>query len=208
MTISHSAPSRRESRRHRLGMLTHCGSQPIETVRLLLRPFAPADAEAMYKNWSGDSRVTQFLLWRAHADLDETRSVLRYWEKRYRSKDFYEWAIVPRDLGEPIGSIGAVKAKGKLTWEIGYCIGVPWWGQGICTEALAAVMGYMFREVGCRTLIAMHALENPASGRVMEKCGMLRRPGDSVPISTENGLFNCRVYELGRSEFDKLCAIF
>lgn len=195
-------PAGRESRRHRLGILTHCGSQPIETRRLLLRPFSASDAGAMYQNWASDQRVTQYLLWRAHKSLDETRSVLSYWERQYRRKDFYEWGIVLKETGALIGSVGAVKASGKLTWEAGYCIGVPWWGQGICPEALYAVMEYLFHQVGCRTIIAMHALENGASGRVMEKCGMIRRGGDSVPVSTENGLFNCRVYELSREQFD------
>ena len=202
MTIfgAHS-PAGKGQRRHKL-LLTHRGTVLMETSRLLLRPFRVEDAETMFRNWAGDPRVTRYLLWRAHQTVDETRSVLEYWQRQYSRKDFYEWGIVLKDSGQLIGSVGATKAAGHQCLEVGYCIGYPWWGRGICPEALYRVMDFFFCEVGCRQLIAMHAIENPSSGRVMEKCGMVRRPGDSVPVSTENGLYNCRVYEMTRQQFE------
>lgn len=188
--------------RHRMGFLTHKGTVPLETPRLRLRPFRVEDAETMFQNWAGDPRATKYLLWRAHETVDETRSVLEYWERRYQHRDFYEWGIVLKETGELIGSVGASKTADRTCWEAGYCIGYPWWGNGICPEALDRLLKFLFREVGCRKVTAMHALENPASGRVMEKCGMVRRPGDSVPVNTENGLYNCRVYELSREQFE------
>lgn len=189
-------------RKHKMGFLTHKGTVQLETSRLILRPFRVSDAEEMFRNWANDTRVTKYLLWRAHESVNETRSVLEYWQRRYQKKDFYEWGIILKETGELIGSAGASRTHDPTCWDAGYCIGYRWWGKGICTEALTVLLKFFFCEVGCRKITAMHAIENPASGRVMEKCGMVRRPGDSVPVNTENGLYNCRVYELTREQYE------
>ena len=49
--------------------------------------------------------------------------------------------------------------------------------------------------IGYRGVVAKHAVENPASGRVMQKAGMSMRIGDTVQVSTVNGIFDCIVYE-------------
>ena len=56
--------------------------------------------------------------------------------------------------------------------HIGYCIGKPWWHQGITSEALAAVIGFFFDRVGVSRIEARHDARNPRSGLVMRKCGM------------------------------------
>ena len=85
---------------------------------------------------------------------------------------------------------------------MGYWVGRPYWNRGICSEALQAMIDRIRATTPIRSLISGHFVDNPASGRVMEKCGMVRRPGDSVPVSTENGLYNCRVYEMTRQQFE------
>ncbi|MEG2597264.1 MAG: GNAT family N-acetyltransferase, partial [Oscillospiraceae bacterium] len=119
--------------------MKHCGTQPIETPRLLLRRFEREDQMAMYQNWAGSPIVTQYLTWEAHPSPEESLKVLCEWEKKYRKKNFYEWAIVLKEIGEPIGSIGAMPISGKSCFEVGYCIGQKWWGQGIAGEALKSV---------------------------------------------------------------------
>ena len=64
----------------------------------------------------------------------------------------------------------------------------------------------MFEEVGCTSVIAMHALPNTSSGRVMEKCGMHPKNCPPEPVKTENGLFYCRVYELDLTEYEQRLA--
>ena len=56
--------------------------------------------------------------------------------------------------------------------EIGYCIGRPWWNRGITSEALSAVINFMFDQVGANRVQAKHDVNNPHSGLVMKKCGM------------------------------------
>ena len=93
--------------------------------------------------------------------------------KFYEKDSYYQWMIVLKELGEPIGSISVVRQNDRVEEaEIGYCIGSQWWHKGIMTEALSAVIEYLFTEVGMNRVTARHDPNNPHSGGVMRKCGM------------------------------------
>ena len=154
-------------------MLTHKGTKIIETKRLLLRPFQHGDGQLMYENWASNPEVTKYLTWPAHSSVEISEMVLSDWISHYCEEDYYQWAIVLKDLGQPIGSISVVHQNEQLRKaEIGYCIGKIWWHQGIMTEALLRVMDYLFDEVGMNRIEARHDPNNPHSGNVMKKCGM------------------------------------
>lgn len=155
-------------------MLTHKGTKVIETERLILRPFTMADAEPMFRNWASDDEVTKHLTWPTHTGVAVSRNVLTDWTSHYSEPDFYNWAIVLRENGpEPIGSIAAVHIMEKTSCAtMGYCMGRAHWGKGIMTEALTALIGFFFDEVGFNRIEADHDPNNPASGRVMAKSGM------------------------------------
>ncbi len=155
--------------------LHHLGTKPLKTPRLLLRPYTINDAQAIFDNWASDPEVTKTLLWDTHPDVSYTRHLLAAWVRAYQTGRNYHWGI-ERD-GEIIGDISLVKwSATHLSGEIGYCLSRKAWNQGIMTEALMRVMRYLFQEVGFRRLYLLHATENPASGRVMEKAG-LRKEG-------------------------------
>lgn len=151
----------------------HSGTKLLETERLILRPFAVEDADAMYRNWASDPDVTRYLTWPAHPSPEFTAELLTDWAGHYAQPDYYTWAIVLREIGEPIGSISVVSSHEKAQKaEIGYCIGKNWWHQGITSEAMGRVMDYLFGEVGFNRLESRHDPRNPYSGAVMRKCGM------------------------------------
>ena len=154
--------------------MKHCGTQSIETERLVLRRFSIDDAEAMYRNWASDPKVTEFLTWPAHTSVEVSRAVLKDWVSSYSQNNYYQWAIVLKEHGcDPIGSIGAVQLDDSVSKvHIGYCIGEAWWHQGIMTEALKAVMKFFFDLVGANRIESRHDPRNPHSGMVMKKCGM------------------------------------
>lgn len=153
--------------------MNHTGTKKLETPRLILRPFAMEDAQAMYQNWASDPEVTKYLTWPTHASVEISRMVLSDWVSHYSEENSYQWAIVPRDLGQPIGSIAAVHMNDRVgKVEIGYCIGQPWWHCGIMTEALGAVIDFFMKTVGANRVEACHDPRNPHSGAVMVKCGM------------------------------------
>ena len=178
----------------------HCGTNTIETARLILRRFAVADAPAMFRNWANDPEVTKYLTWPPHTSVDVTESLLHTWVKNYEQPDYYQWAIVLKELGEPIGSIAVVDTDHACSsMEIGYCISRVWWHQGIMTEALNAVMDELFERTECSSITARHDPRNPNSGAVMRKCGMTQlcvRHGDH----NNQGECDAVVYIILRSE--------
>lgn len=93
--------------------MEHKGTVRLETQRLILRPFVRDDCRAIYENWASDKRVTEFLRWEAHDDVSVTEKVLGYWITGYKDPAFYQWAIVLKSLGEPIGTISVVDMDEK-----------------------------------------------------------------------------------------------
>ena len=184
-------------------MLTHKGTQTIETSRLILRKALREDALPMFRNWASDPDVTKYLTWPTYQNPDAAHGILELWTGEYEKADFYQWMIVPRELGEPIGSISVVHQRVEIgEFEIGYCIGKNWWHQGITSEALGAVIDFLFREVGANRIIARHDPRNAHSGNVMKKCGM-RYEGTARQADRNNqGICDTAYYAILRSDWE------
>ena len=176
------------------------GTKRIETERLILRRFTVEDADAMYRNWASDPLVTKYLTWPPHATVEDTRALLADWVTKYDDGGYFNWAIERKGVGL-IGSIGVVSLSEEIgAAELGYCIGVPWWGEGLMTEAVKALLDFLFDEVGVNRVTAKHDVENPRSGRVMTKAGMhlegtLRQAGKN-----NRGIIDVVVYSMIRSD--------
>ena len=81
--------------------------------------------------------------------------------------------IVPKDFGELIGTIYVVEITEKIDKvSIVYCIGTKWWNQGYTSEALSTIILFFFKEVKVNRIESLHDLNNPNSGKVIQKCGM------------------------------------
>ena len=149
------------------------GTQTIETDRLILRRFTIDDAEDMYNNWASDPEVTKFLTWPTHSSVDVSRYVLNDWVSHYEEGDFFNWAMELKENGQVIGNISVVEVKERAeAADMGYCMSRAYWGRGLMPEALKAVMDYLFDVVGLNRVAACHDVNNPKSGRVMDKAGM------------------------------------
>ena len=84
----------------------------------------------------------------------------------------HHFAITLRAGGELIGAIGIDVEPEHARAELGYWIGVPYWGRGYATEAAAALVTRAFEVLGLQRVFAYHFTTNPASGRVLQKIGM------------------------------------
>lgn len=182
--------------------MTHKGTITIETERLILRRFNKNDAPAMFNNWAGDSEVTKFLQWKPHESVEESETILAEWIPQYENNDYYVWAIVPKDLGEPIGSIAVVDMDERSEKvHIGYCIGKNRWHQGIVSEAFAGIIPFLFNEVNVNRIESRHDPRNPNSGKVMLKCG-LKYEGTLRQSDFSNmGIVDASMYALLKSEY-------
>lgn len=140
----------------------------LETKSLYLKPWQRVFARDMFKNWATDAEVCKFLTWEPHKNILETETIVSMWVERPN----YAWAIIDKETNEAIGSIDIVFNREKdLCCEIGYCLSRKFWNRGYMTEALKKVIDFLFEE-GYQKIELRHAVENPASGRVMQKAGM------------------------------------
>ncbi len=177
------------------------GTQRIETHRLILRPFRIEDAEDMFSNWASDPEVTKFLTWPAHSSIDVTRRILNDWISCYADGGFFQWAIELKETGRVIGNIAVVRLEEAIgEAEIGYCMGRAWWGQGIMPEALRAVVDYLFDTAGIDRICAGHDVNNPNSGRVMEKAGLRKEGARRGGGKNNQGICDTACYALLRSD--------
>ncbi len=180
-------------------MLNHKGTQTLTTPRLTLRAFRTSDAPDMYANWASDPEVTKFMTWPTHSSVAVTQAVLNDWTNHYAEPDYYQWAIVLD--GHPIGSIAVVEHDDQVgKAHIGYCIGRKWWHMGIMSEALHAVMDFLFDEVGYQRIEARHDPRNPHSGGVMRKCGMKYEGTLRQSDRNNQGICDASWYALLKSE--------
>lgn len=143
----------------------------IGTPRLQLRPYALADARVL-QQLAGDRRVADTTARLPHPYPDGAAEAwIGTHAENWTRRDELALAVTLHS-GELVGSIGLVFSAERDAAELGYWIGVPFWGRGFATEAAAAVVGYGFRTLGLQRVHAHHFARNPASGRVMLKIGM------------------------------------
>ena len=178
--------------------LNHKGSVPIHCQRIILQPFKVSDAFFMFRNWANDPDVTRYMTWFPHENMQVTESVISSWVNDYSKPNFYQWAILLKKIDEPIGSIGVVELDAEnQSCEIGYCIGKAYWHQGYTTEALRAVLDFLFKQVGIKTIIARHDIRNPHSGDVMRKSGMKYvETRENIGLTKEGEPLNCAYYSI------------
>ena len=166
----------------------------LETERLRLRPFRMEDAEAMYKGWASDPKVTRYLTWPVHKDIEETRTVLARWIKEYAKPERRNFAIELKENGELIGGIDVVGYLGgvKGTPVIGYNLSRKYWGKGYMTEACRCLISHLFSS-GNKEIRIDANVENTASKRVIEKCGGIYQTTEEeyLPLKDETVRIDC-----------------
>ena len=87
--------------------------------------------------------------------------------------------------------------------HIGYCIGSKWWHMGITSEAFAAVIPYLFEEVGANRIESQHDPNNPNSGAVMRKCGLMYEGTLRQADFSNRGTVDACMYSILREEWEK-----
>ena len=158
----------------------------LETRDLILRRPRMKDAADIY-SYSSDEEVARYVLWEPHRSVAETRSGLRELIRRARAGYPSSWVITLKESGRVIGTIGFVWYSAEnCSAEIGYSLSRVFWNRGYATQALKAVSDEVFRALPLNRLEAQHDLRNPASGRVMQKCGFRRE-----------GILRSRIYNKG-----------
>ncbi len=183
-------------------MLTHKGTKDIKTERLLLRQYKNDDAESMFKNYATDPRVTKFLNWEPYENVEDIKIFVNEVLASYKNLSTYNWAIEYE--GEMIGSISITSLNERdSSCEVGYCISYDYWNKGITSEAMNAVITYLFREVNMHRIMAKHDIDNPYSGKVMQKCKMVYEGTFRKYYLHADGTYSdSMIYSIIREDYD------
>ncbi len=149
-------------------------AQPeLMTTRLILRPFTMRDAPDVQR-LAGAFAVADTTGTIPHPYPDgAAEQWIATHQPQYEVGSAAIFAITLRISGELIGPIGLSIHRDHDSAELGYWLGTPYWGQGYCTEAGHTVLGYAFRALALNRVSSTHFSRNPASGRVLQKIGMV-----------------------------------
>ena len=147
----------------------------IQTARLILRDYLPADWSELHE-FSKDPEFSQYDAWGPNSEQDTKDFVARMIAEanlnpRYR----FGFAVVNRTSGKAIGTVGIRReCESSVVGSIGYSIHPHFQKQGLATEAAQALLEFGFKNLKLQVIWAGSDVLNPASYRVMEKCGMQR----------------------------------
>lgn len=175
--------------------MTHIGTRQVETERLILRRFTLEDAADAFNNWFSDPDVAMYMRWDAHADISQTQEFITRFVADYEKMDFYRWVITLKKDKRAIGAVGFhIESEYDSVADVSYTLSKALWNQGILSEALKAVLHYALVDVGVNRVEAFHAIDNPASGRVMLKAGMKYEGHARQKYRSHNGYEDCDCY--------------
>lgn len=145
----------------------------LETKRVVLRPWKEADATDLYK-YASSPEVGPIAGWPVHTSVENSLEIIR---NVLSAPETY--AVVDKKTGCAVGSIGIKVGSASnmeipdTDGEIGYWIGVPYWGQGLIPEALNKILSYAFEELRLKKIWCGYYEGNIKSKRVQEKCGFV-----------------------------------
>lgn len=143
------------------------------TERLLLRPWKETDAESLYE-YAKDPEVGPIAGWPVHTSVENSREIIR---EVLSAEETY--AVCMKEDGKAIGSIGLMIGTASnlnlpdTEGEIGYWIGVPFWGQGFIPEAVRELLRHGFEDLKLNKIWCGYFEGNIKSKRVQEKCGFI-----------------------------------
>ncbi len=146
----------------------------FETNRLIIRPFEIQDAKTV-QQLAGVRAIADTTINIPHPYED---GMAEKWiashPNLFETGQEHAFAIIDKHAGSLIGAISLISITKGHQAELGYWIGLPFWGQGFCTEAACAIFQYAFIDLALQRIHACYLSRNEASGRVMQKLGMKR----------------------------------
>ena len=143
----------------------------LTTERLILRPWEESDAESLYE-YAKDERVGPVTGWPVHTSVENSLEIIR---TVLAAPENY--AVCLKEDNRAIGSIGLMVGEQSniglpdTEAEIGYWIGVPFWGRGLIPEGVREIIRYAFEDLHMEKIWCGHFEGNEKSKRIQEKCG-------------------------------------
>ena len=153
--------------------MKHIGTKDITTERLLLRRFNQEDAKELCNGFVNQSEFLYYSNKKPITLKDEIDS-LKDVDDKYKNKDYYNWVITLKDTKEIIGAINLNVILKNESVMFNYAIDNRFVCKGYMTEALNEIKRYAFEQINVNRFEGGCVIENIASRRVMEKCGLIQ----------------------------------
>lgn len=157
------------------------------TERLILRPWRETDAESLYE-YAKDPEVGPTAGWPVHTSIENSLAIIRNVLSEPET-----YAVCLKGDNKAIGSIGLIPSTQsyadaeKDEIEVGYWIGVPFWGNGYIPEAVKEMQRYAFEDLGYKAMWCVYYDGNDKSKRVQEKCGFIYHHTEKDKVCTLMG---------------------
>lgn len=176
-------------------------AQPtLANGRLLLRPVSVDDAPRIQLLLADDA-VSRGTLTIPHPYPDGAAATwIAGHAEAWRAGKMVAWAITRSGESELVGVISLRISRAHERAEAGYWVAHEAWGQGIATEALKMLIAWGFDTLGLHRIEAHHFAENPASGQVMRKAGMLHEGRVRGAVFRDNVPRDLELYGILRSD--------
>jgi [ribosomal protein S5]-alanine N-acetyltransferase len=167
-----------------------------------LRGFVPEDAEEV-RRLAGAREIAEGTLTIPHPyPADAAEEWISTHSGRWEREEALELAIERQGDGILLGAIGLRIEREHSRGELGYWVGVPYWGEGYATEAGREVLRYSLEELGLNRVYAFHFTTNPASRRVLQKIGMTHEGVRRAHTLKWGTYLDSEAYAILCSEFD------
>jgi RimJ/RimL family protein N-acetyltransferase len=150
------------------GYFTH---DEIETSRLRMRMFRPADLDAM-SEITRDAEVMRYIGHGRPLTREETRDNLANIVAAFRRRGFGRWALELKETGALVGYCGLSRGNEEVGVEVAYMLARGAWGRGLVLEAGRASLRYGFERLGVGSIAGLTMQDNWRSRRVLERLGM------------------------------------
>ena len=172
----------------------------LKTERLRIRPYSEADISELLP-LIGAREVAATTLRIAHP---YTEKDARAFLELAKEPDKLWLAITLRADGRQIGGIGLRIEQLHQHAELGYWLGVPFWGKGYATEAAREVLRYGFENLGLHRIFASHFKHNSTSGKVLKKIGMRHEGCQREHLRKWDQFVDSELYGILRREWEKV----
>ena len=174
----------------------------LETERLIIRSWEERDANDLFQ-YASNPEVGPIAGWPVHTSIENSKKIIK---SVFSSPETY--AVVLKETMQPVGSIGLMIGSASnigitdTDAEIGYWIGVPYWGQGLIPEAVREIMRHGFDDLNLKKMWCVYFDGNTKSKRVQEKCGFhYHHTKEKVPCALEGVLLTEYITCLSKAEW-------
>jgi len=173
----------------------------LETNRLILRKLSMRDVNDIFE-YASIPKVAQHVMWEHHRSVADSLHFLRAVIQQYQNGVPSPWGMVYKENNKLIGTGGYhIWNPTHRRAEIGYALSPEYWNKGLMTEAMIVMIKFGFENLNLNRIEALCNVENTASERVMQKCGMKYEGTIREHIYVKEEFHNLKLYSILKSEF-------